>query len=104
MNTGAPSASSNHRVPVRWPFRLLAAVVVVAGIVATIGLVLSGWHQGAVTMRWQFLASLPGVAWFVRLCWYAAIRGRSSGQEWWPFASQRVFICYVIVWSLAMYA
>ena len=92
------------RTPVRWPFRLLAGFVVLAGIVATAGMALSGWHQGASSVQWQFLASLPGVAWLVRLCWYAAIRGRTPSSECWPFASQRVFTCYVVVWFLTMYA
>lgn len=104
MNTETTSAGSNPRVPVRWPFRVLAALVVVAGIVATFGSVLAGWHQGAATVRWQLLASLPGFAWLVRLAWCAAIYGRSPTQEYWPFASQRIFLFYVVLWFVVMYA
>lgn len=103
MNTEIVSANSTRKIPVRWPFRILAGLVVLAGIIATGGMVLAGWHQGAAVIRWQLLASLPGFVWFGRLCWYAAFRGQSPKQESWPFASQRVFTFYVIVWSLAMY-
>ncbi|HET8942862.1 MAG TPA: hypothetical protein VFN13_12840 [Rudaea sp.] len=104
MNTEAASISSTRNVPIRWPFRILAGLVVLADIVATVGMVISGWHQGAAVIQWQLLASLPGLVWFGRLCWYAAFRGQSPAQESWPFASQRVFAAYVILWSVAMYA
>lgn len=104
MNAETASTKATRKVPIRWPFRILAGIVVLAGIAATAGMALSGWHQDAALVRWQLLASLPGLLWFGRLCWYAALRGKSPGQECWPFASQRVFTFYVIVWSLAMYA
>jgi hypothetical protein len=104
VNAAAASTSSTRTVPARWPFRILAALVVLAGIVATIGMVVSGWYQGAAVIRWQLLASLPGLVWLGRLCWYAAFRGRVPVQESWPFASQRVFAVYVILWFVAMYA
>lgn len=102
MGTKTVSTDSTPRVPVRWPFRLLAALVVVAGIVATVGTLLAGWHRGEAALRWQLLASLPGVAWLVRVAWYAAVRGRSPTPEYWPFASQSVFSFYVVVWFVVM--
>lgn len=49
-------------VPVRWPFRILAALVVLAGVVDMIGASVIGWSHQAPSFKWQFLASLPGVA------------------------------------------
>ena len=85
-------------IPVRWPFRILAALIVLAGVVAVIGTGVMGWSEADSSLKWQFLASLPGMAWFVRLAGYAAIRGKSPAAEYWPFASDRVFLLYFIIW------
>ena len=95
--------TTTPRVAVRWPFRVLTVVIVLTGVVATVSMVLSGWPQGAASVRWQLLASLPGVAWLVRLAWYAAVRAQAPTPEYWPFASQRVLTFYVIVWCAVMY-
>lgn len=100
MNTQSPATTP--RIAVRWPFRVLAVLIILTGVVAIVGMALSGWH-GAASARWQFLASLPGFAWLLRLGWYAAVRGRPPAAEYWPFASQRVLACYVIVWFGVMY-
>lgn len=104
MNTHGSVIDVAHRIPIRWPFRLLAAVVVLAGVAATAGMTLAAWHQGTGFTHWQLLASLPGLVWFGRLCWYAAARGQVPVQEYWPFASQHVLTCYGIVWLLVIYA
>ena len=96
------------RLPVRWPFRILAAIVVLAVAAATVGTLAGtlalGRSHDAPSFKWQFLAGLPGMAWLARLAWYAAIRGKSPASPCWPFASYRVFFIYVIIWAIALYA
>ena len=81
------------RLSVRWPFRMLAALIVAAGAATLTGTGMSVWSQGLASTKWQILVSLPGMAWLVRLA-YAAVRGRLSAPGYWPFASQRVFKWY----------
>lgn len=101
MSTQSPTTTP--RVAVRWPFRVLAVLIILTGIAAVVGMALSGWQHGTVSARWQFLANLPGFAWLFRLAWHAAIRGRPPAPEYWPFASQRVLACYFVVLFAVMY-
>ena len=68
-------------VPVRWPFRILAGLIVLAGLAAMIGTGLTGWSELDPSLNWQFLASLPAVVWLVRLAGYAAVRGKSRLRD-----------------------
>jgi hypothetical protein len=92
MNTSTQHA----RLSVRWPFRILAVCVVVACVAALIGTGISAWSKGLASIKWQFLAALPGMVWLGRLA-YAAIRGRLSTPGYWPFASQSVFNWYALI-------
>ncbi|MEY2149339.1 hypothetical protein AB7849_00295 [Rhodanobacter sp. 115] len=92
------------RVAVRWPFRILAAIIVLAGLVAVVGATLAWWSHGAGLPKWRMLFALPGVAWLIRVAWTSAIRGRPPVSEYWPFASQNIFTVYVIVFLVASYA
>lgn len=95
------SPSVMPRASVRWPFRILAALVVLSGAVAIIGEILAGSaHQEP--SRWQLLASLPGMLWLVRLAWCAAIQGKPPVHPCWPFATERVLSCYMAIW-MAIY-
>lgn len=85
------------KTSVRWPFRILAALVVLAGGVAIVGEVLAGSSHQEFS-RWQLLASLPGVLWLVQLAWYAVIQGKSPSNPSWPFSTDRVLFCYMAVW------
>jgi hypothetical protein len=85
------------RTPVRWPFRVLAVVIVLAGATAVAGDALAWWLHGAGPSGWRALLALPGIAWLVRLAWSSAIRGRPPVFEYWPFASQKVFTVYVVL-------
>jgi hypothetical protein len=97
------SHNVSYRVAVRWPFRILAVIIVLAGLVAVAGAVFAWWSYGAGLPKWQFLFSLPGIAWLIRVAWESAIRGRSPASQYWPFASQKVFTVYAIVFLLASY-
>jgi hypothetical protein len=94
------SIRATARPAVRWPFRILAAFVLAVGVVATVGMAWSIGHHEMAAMRWQFLAGLPGFAWLLRQTWHAAVHGQSAKPEYWPFASQRVFNGYVVVWMV----
>jgi hypothetical protein len=98
----APIAAK-PRNPVRWPFRILAALIVLAGVVVLAGTGIAVWTREQPSLQWQLLASMPGMLWFVRLGWHAAIRGKSPATEHWPFASQRVLTCYMIVLMLMLF-
>ena len=84
------------RLPVRWPFRILAAFIVATCVAALIGTGMSVWSQGLASIKWQFLAALPGIAWLGRLA-YAAVQGHLSAPAYWPFASQSVFNWYTLI-------
>jgi hypothetical protein len=101
MDTQPQNVSS--QVSVRWPFRILAAVIVLAGLGAVVGGALAWWFHGAGSPKWQTLLALPGIAWLIRLAWASAIYGRPPVFECWPFASQKVFTVYVIVLLMALY-
>lgn len=97
------SHNVSSRVAVRWPFRILAAIIVLAGIAAVVGAAFAWWSHGAGVPKWQFLFTLPGVAWLIRMAWESAIRGRPPASQYWPFASQNIFTVYIIVFLVASY-
>ena len=91
------------RVAVRWPFRVLASLIVVAGLVVVVGEAFAWWSHRASFPKWQMLFALPGIAWLVRVAWESAIHGRSPTSECWPFASQRILTAYFVVLLVASY-
>lgn len=97
------SVASQPRKSVRWPFRILAALIVLASVVALAGTGIAVWTRDQPSLQWQLLASLPGMLWFARFSWHAAVHGRSPATDHWPFASSRVFSCYMFVWMLMLF-
>src|SRR3954468_3748921 len=89
------------RLSVRWPFRILGAFIVAVCAAVVIGTGVSVWSTGLASIKWQFLAALPGMIWLGRLA-YAAVRGRLSAPGYWPFASQKVFNWYALI-SIAVW-
>jgi hypothetical protein len=85
------------RRAVRMPFRILAALICLVGSAAVLGKAYIAWKSGAQALRVQDVVMLPGMAWFMRLAFYAAVRGAVPTQEYWPFASQRVAGCYWLI-------
>ncbi len=86
--------------PVRWPFRFLAAGVVLAGGVAILGCAWAAFAGQAAPRHGtsaEMIASLPGAAWLLNMAWSAAVRGRAPGNDHWPFASDRVLSAYLII-------
>jgi hypothetical protein len=82
---------------VRLPFRVLAAFILVASLLAFgASIAVKFGHSPVEQLR--NLIFLPGLAWFCRLCFYAAAYGRSPAvSESWPFASSRVLGIYFCV-------
>ena len=93
-----------ERASVRWPFRILATLIVLACVVAVVGNLVAGWQYGMPVLKWQFFAALPGAAWFVRLALYAAIHGKVPASAHWPFASENVLLWYAIVFAFISHA
>ena len=98
--TDASAAMANEFRSVRWPFRLLAALVVCAATVAILGTAWAevsgqGFAQGGSSTA--FLVGLPAIAWLLNLAWSAAVHGRSPSNGHWPFASERVMMAYMLI-------
>jgi hypothetical protein len=90
------------RVAVRWPFRFLAALIFLAGVVALFASALQIYSLGAPFLQPHAIVALPGIAWLLRITWHAARDARSPAQEWWPFASSRVFFWYAALTLLSV--
>jgi len=82
---------------IRWPFRVLAALVVLAGAVAVLAATWMIWRDPWSEQGEELVIFLPGIAWILNLSLSAAISGRSPEDLHWPFATERVFGIYVIV-------
>ena len=94
MNATAAHPKSN--IPVRWPFRVLAGLIVVAGVIAITGSAYIDWAHGGTSPEVRHLLLLPGALCLVRIAWHALVEGRSPETQWWPFASERVAKCYFV--------
>jgi hypothetical protein len=92
------SASIPHtpvRRPVRMPFRVLAALVGMLGVVAVVGTPFLIW-RGAHVITAGDILMLPLMAWGIRLMFHAVAHGNSPGSaNCWPFASLGVWNCYI---------
>ena len=91
-----PAAISQKPHSVRGPFRLLAGFICLACSIAVIGTAYVAW-RGTQLVPANFIVWLPGMAWFMRLAFHAAVRGASPKNEYWPFASSRVANCYFLI-------
>lgn len=76
------------------PVRLLAGMLFFTGwmLVAQMGYV--AWAQGAQSLRLKDVLMAPGVAWLTHFAFHVAFRGREPTEEYWPFASSTVTVCY----------
>jgi hypothetical protein len=83
---------------VRWPFRFLAALIVVLGFVGAAGGIWMFWQGVHPDHEAEIFLGLPAFAWLMNLARWAAFDGRSPIDPHWPFASDRVFMAYVAVW------
>lgn len=88
---------------VRWPFQMLAALIVLVGLLAIVGGAVAGWTRGGPWSKWQLLATLPAILWLIGFAWSAAVHGKSPLRPAWPFASDRVLMFYWLVWVIVYF-
>jgi len=95
MNT--PTAIAQKPNPVRVPFRLLAGFILLAGSVVVLGTAYEAWRRGIQLVPTNLIVGLPGTAWLMRLAFHAAVHGAAPRNVYWPFASDRVAYCYLLI-------
>jgi cytochrome bd-type quinol oxidase subunit 1 len=100
MDTGT---TRPRAISVRWPFRILAGLIVLASLTVGIGFLVMARSRGASILGAKQLVPLPGVLWLMHLGWVAAVRGRAPFREWWPFASGGVVFGYFVVLLFVFY-
>lgn len=83
------ASNLRQRRAVRAPFRLLAAVICLAGAVALFGTGYLVW-KGEHALKVGDMVMLPGALWLFRLIFHAARRGDVPADAYWPFASPQV--------------
>jgi hypothetical protein len=89
---------------IRWPFRVLAAVIVLAASVGVLGGAYSVVTHRDLRAALLLLAAVPISALVMRLCGYAAWKGRAIGNPNWPFASGAVALSWLITaWIIVSY-
>jgi hypothetical protein len=93
--SAAPVASP--RIPIRWPFRLCAILILLCASVGIGGEIWRIWQGVGIGITATHLAFLPGIAWFMNILLPAAIYGRVTTRAEWPFASDRVMSTYFIL-------
>ena len=93
----APTANFGTRLPVRWPFRAIAAVICIAGMAAVFGVLWSVWSHDATNRTLSGLIGLPGTLMMVRVAYHAAVHRSAPATICWPFASGRVAFWYFVV-------
>lgn len=97
-------ANEEPGTSVRWPFRILAGLVAVSGLVAFIGFAYMGFSRGPSSVPVRSVIAVPGMFWLLRIAAYASVKGRApSGSEYWPFASKRVAIGYFVIFLVSQY-
>ena len=90
--------------PIRWPFRVLAAVIVLAALVGVLGGAYAAVRQRDLRAALLLLAAAPISALMIRLCGYAAWKGRVIGNPNWPFASGAVTLVWLFTaWIIVSY-
>jgi hypothetical protein len=97
MITAASNAGA--RVSVRWPFRMLAGLIVLAILIDAIGFSYAIGSGRVPFPGLRYLVLLPALLWFFRVAGHAVVYGCSPKTEWWPFASSSVALGYLaILW------
>jgi hypothetical protein len=92
-----PISQTPVRPSVRVPFRVLAALLCIAAVIAIVGTLFMMW-RGARLLTVGDVVALPGMVWLLRLAFHAAMNGKTPrGSDWWPFASHGVFNCYMFI-------
>ncbi len=82
-----------RRVAVRWPFRVLAALICATGVVAIGGTAYAIYDSRLVAtdpMFVRLIVGIPGTLWVLRLAAHAALHGNvpSGEHPWWAIRVQ----------------
>ena len=86
---------------VRWPFRLLAAVIVLCGLFATLTTTYAALRYTDLKAALFALSMLPIAVLVGRLGSYVAWKGRVLRSPLWPFASGSVaFVWVLLSWAI----
>ncbi len=90
---------------IRWPFRLLALIVVLAALAAALGSVYIALTHKDPRAAVLALGYAPLAALLVRLGGYAVWTGSVVRNPCWPFASQAVAVTWLLLtWLISSYA
>jgi hypothetical protein len=82
---------------VRWPFRVLGAVLVVASISGLAGALYAAFVGYDIRLALFALAMLPTIALICRSTGFAVVAGRTPPSPFWPFASGKVAFIWILV-------
>jgi len=88
---------------IRWPFRLLALLLVLAALTGTLGscyIALTHQDPRAALLA---LAGAPLAALIVRLGGCAVWKGTVAGDACWPFASRKVAMAWLLLTWVVVY-
>jgi hypothetical protein len=85
------------RVAIRLPFRMLAALILFFGVIAVAAVIFFTLSRSTTVISTSDAIWLPGMLWLIRLAFYACVYGEVMPQQSWPFASERVFLCYLLL-------
>ena len=97
------SSNSSFR-SVRWPFRVLAGLILLVSALAAVVYCLAIWNGALGDPSIAHAIYLPAFAWFYNLCYSAAANGAAPDNATWPFASESVFNTYMILILLSTLA
>jgi heme A synthase len=96
---------SKRGAAIRWPFRLLAMVIVVAVLLAALGSAYVASEHRDPRAALLALTAAPVAALVGRLGGYAVWTGRVIRNPYWPFASgSLVAVWFLIAWIIGSYA
>ena len=97
--------STNRGRAVRWPFRLLAAIIVLGALFAALGSVYTAIRHKDLRAALFALSSIPIAALVARLGGYAVWKGSVIRNPVWPFASGSTALVWVLIaWIVISYA
>lgn len=96
---------SNRGRKVRWPFRLLATVIVLGALFGTLGCAVNALRHKDLRAALLALSSVPLTALVARLGGYAVWKGYVIRKPYWPFASGSVVLFWLLIsWIIVSYA
>jgi hypothetical protein len=99
------AVDTRERIAVRGPFQMIGAAIAVLGALV---LLLQAYRLIFARQPYQLQTSdlllIPGILWFIRLCWFSARTGTTPKTfPSWPFATERVSgiywaVCCAVWW------